>query len=245
MNISSNYYIRSLQWYRDGNPVPVNSSSDMRVYSDSMGTRLTIQRAGRSDEGEYTVKIHTVYGVDNRNECHRGLMSLMEGYYAAHTPVTFTISSSSSQGDAFIANKFISCSCSLICPDHPEQPLFDARIYVNHATSITIEENVLNISHLQFQSCMCSSYPVPQRSLYFNGYKISDSRVAHTIQSETIVLSISNATSKDFGMYEVVTSFGGGIPVFSLCLPYYFVYLFRHYGHLYHVKTFTIVKYGM
>ena len=76
----------------------------MRVYSDSVGTRLTIQGAGMSDEGDYTVKIHTIYGVDNSNECHRGLLSLLEIYYAAHSPVTFTISSSSSQGDALISN---------------------------------------------------------------------------------------------------------------------------------------------
>ena len=94
--------IQSLQWYRDGSPVPVNSSFDMRVYSDSVGTRLTIERAGRSDEGEYTVKVQTIHGVDNSNECHRGLLSLLERYYAAHSPVTFTISSSSSQGDAII-----------------------------------------------------------------------------------------------------------------------------------------------
>ena len=74
----------------------------MRVYSDSMGTRLTIQRAGRSDEGEYTVKIQTVNGVINNNECHKDLLFLMEGYYAVHSPVTFTISSKLSQGDALI-----------------------------------------------------------------------------------------------------------------------------------------------
>ena len=76
----------------------------MRVYNDSMGTRLTIQRAGRSDEGEYTVKIQTIYGLDNSNECHKGLLSLMEVTSAAHSPVTFTISSALSQGDALIVN---------------------------------------------------------------------------------------------------------------------------------------------
>ena len=111
MNISSFYLarnIQSLQWYRGGNPVPVNSSSDMRVYSDSVGTRLTIQRARRSDEGEYTVKIQSIQYVDNSNECQRGMLSLLERYYAAHSPVMFTISSSSSQGDALISNYLIS-----------------------------------------------------------------------------------------------------------------------------------------
>ena len=111
MNISSFYLarnIQSLQWYRDGSPVPVNSYSDMRVYNNSMGTSLTIQRARRSDEGEYTVKIRSIQYVDNNNECHRGLLSLLEIYYAAHSPVTFTISSSSSQGDALISNYLIS-----------------------------------------------------------------------------------------------------------------------------------------
>ena len=70
----------------------------MRVYSDSMGTRLTIQRAGSSDEGEYTVKIQTIYGVNNSNWCHKSLLSLMDVSIAAHSPVTFTVSSSSFEG---------------------------------------------------------------------------------------------------------------------------------------------------
>ena len=107
VNMSSLYpasNIQSLQWYRDGNPVLVDSSSDMRVYNNSMGTRLTIQRAGRSDEGEYTVKIQTVNGLDNSDKCIKGLLSLMEVSTAAHSPVTFTVSSSSFQGDALIVN---------------------------------------------------------------------------------------------------------------------------------------------
>ncbi|KAL5502151.1 hypothetical protein EMCRGX_G008875 [Ephydatia muelleri] len=54
VNIPSYYYLatylQSLQRYKDGNPLPVNCYSDMRVYTNTMGTRLTIQRAGKSDE---------------------------------------------------------------------------------------------------------------------------------------------------------------------------------------------------
>ena len=91
-------YIQSLQWYKDGNPLPVNSS-DIRVYTNTMGTRLTIQRAGRSDEGQYTVKIQNIQGVNNSYRCIQNILSLLEGHYAAHSPVAFTVSSSSVQGD--------------------------------------------------------------------------------------------------------------------------------------------------
>ncbi|KAL5502145.1 hypothetical protein EMCRGX_G008869 [Ephydatia muelleri] len=98
VNISSYYYlesfIQSLQWYKDGNPLPVNCSSDMRVYTNTMGTRLTIQRAGRSDEGQYTVKINNILGANNSVECYQNLLSLLEGHYATHSPVTFTVSPS-------------------------------------------------------------------------------------------------------------------------------------------------------
>eukprot|EP00731_Ephydatia_muelleri_P005992 Em0003g240a len=52
VSLSSNpraQYIQSLQWYKDGNPLPVNCSSDMGVCTNTTGTRLTIQRAGNPD----------------------------------------------------------------------------------------------------------------------------------------------------------------------------------------------------
>ena len=106
VNISSYYgasYLQSLQWHKDGNPLLVNCSSDMRVYTNTMGTRLTIQRAGRSDEGQYTVKIKNILWVNNSVECYQNLLSLMEGHYAVHSPVTFTVSSSLIQGNVLNA----------------------------------------------------------------------------------------------------------------------------------------------
>eukprot|EP00731_Ephydatia_muelleri_P005970 Em0003g218a len=98
VNIPSYYYLatylQSLQRYKDGNPLPVNCYSDMRVYTNTMGTRLTIQRAGKSDESQYTVKIKNIQGVNNSFDCIQNLLSLLEGHYAAHSPITFTVSSS-------------------------------------------------------------------------------------------------------------------------------------------------------
>ncbi|KAL5502153.1 hypothetical protein EMCRGX_G008877 [Ephydatia muelleri] len=94
VSLSSNpraQYIQSLQWYKDGNPLPVNCSSDMGVCTNTTGTRLTIQRAGKSDEGQYTVTIKNIQGV-NSYGCIQNLLSLLEGHYAAHSPVTFTVS---------------------------------------------------------------------------------------------------------------------------------------------------------
>ena len=71
----------------------------MRVYTNTMGTRLSIQRAGRSDEGQYTVKIKNIQGVDNSFDCIQNLLSLLEGHYAVHSPVTFTVSSSLIQSE--------------------------------------------------------------------------------------------------------------------------------------------------
>ena len=105
----------------------------------------------------------------------------------------------------------------------------------------------MNISQLQFQSCPCFYCPTyrTRRTLYFNGYQLSDSRVAYTIQSGTIVLSISNATSKDFGVYEVVTSFCGIYPFLLFCSQYFDSIIGPFGGGLYEVESYTVVKYGM
>ena len=84
----------------------------MRVYTNTMGTRLTIQRAGKSDESQYTVKIKNIQGVNNSFDCIQNLLSLLEGHYAAHSPITFTVSSSLVTGEILnIHNELILFLC--------------------------------------------------------------------------------------------------------------------------------------
>ena len=88
------------------------------------------------------------------------------------------------------------------------------------------------------------SVRIEEPSLYFNGYQISDRRVNYTIQSGTIVLNISNATSKDFGVYEVLTLFQC-YSRFTRYYSYYYISMYNYLGTLYLLESYTVVKYGM
>ena len=72
-----------------------------------------------------------------------------------------------------------------------------------HSSNVYVKEvfNVTQKIELMWPSCFYCPTSF-QSKLYFNGYQISDSRVAYIIQSGTIALNISNATSKDSGVYE-------------------------------------------
>ena len=111
--------------------------------------------------------------------------------------------------------------------------------------NIQFEKNVSNISQLGFLSCPCYNCRISQPSLYFNGYQISDSRVAYTIQSGTVVFNIQNATLKDFGVYELVSSLCSGSLGYNRCLSYYYIAIFNYFGTLCRMDRFTVVKYGM
>ena len=110
---------------------------------------------------------------------------------------------------------------------------------------IQFEKNVPDISQLGILSCPCSYCRYTQPSLYFNGYQLSDNRVAYTIRPGTVIFNISNTTSKDFGVYEIVTLVCGGRPMYTRCLSWHYINIFNYFGYLYGVETFTVVKYGM
>ena len=122
-------------------------------------------------------------------------------------------------------------------------PSVAPELYVNTTTSINIQK-VLNVQQFQFQSCFCNYCPIPfQPLLYFNGVQLSDSRVVYTMQNGTLLLNISNATSSDLGVYEVVIMFCGRRFRFY-CFPYYFEDLFNFIGSLYAIEQFTVQQYG-
>ena len=101
---------------------------------------------------------------------------------------------------------------------------------------------MLNVGQFQFQSCsqFCLYCLTPFQSLlYFNGVQLSDNRVAYTIQNETLVLNISNATTSDFGVYEVVLEYC----VDCWCFAYYFWGVF-FYISLQQIEPFTVQQYG-
>ena len=102
---------------------------------------------------------------------------------------------------------------------------------------------MLNVGQFQFQSCLqfCIYCPF-QPLLYFNGVQLSDSRVAYAFQNETLVLNISNATTSDFGVYEIVLEYCGTY-VYLGCFPYYFRYVFW-YILLQQIESFTVQQYG-
>jgi hypothetical protein len=116
-----------------------------------------------------------------------------------------------------------------------------------NSSNIYVKEvfNVTQVELIQQSNCFCFNCDISvQSTLYFNGYQISDSRVNYTIQSGTIVLNISNATSKDFGVYE---------GIFTACTikcgPLYFDTFFSFslppYDLLKIGGTFRVQIYGM
>ena len=56
-----------------------------------------------ADEGQYMVKIKNIQGVNNSYGSIQNLLSLLEGHYAVHSPVTFTVSSSLIEGNVLNA----------------------------------------------------------------------------------------------------------------------------------------------
>ena len=130
----------------------------------------------------------------------------------------------------------------LPCTGVPVLASSDAIIYINTTKRIFVQTEVSNITQFQFQSCPCFYCPTFQTQLYFNGYPLSDSRVSYIIQSGTITLNISNATSNDIGVYEILVTFCDGFPIFFACVPFYFSQVF--YESLYAIETFTVNIYG-
>ena len=95
-------------------------------------------------------------------------------------------------------------------------------LYANTTARIHVQK-VLNVGQFQIQSCsqFCYYSPTPfQSALYFNGVWVSDSRVAYSIHNGTLILNISNATTNDFGVYEVVLMDGRYFILW--CYPDYF-----------------------
>ena len=112
--------------------------------------------------------------------------------------------------------------------------------------NIQFEKNVPDISQLGFLSCPCSYCRYTQPLLYFNGYQLSDDKVAYTIQSGSVIFNIQNATPKDFGVYELVSSLcSAGSFHYNRCLSYYYIAIFNYFGTLHRMDRFTVVKYGM
>ena len=104
---------------------------------------------------------------------------------------------------------------------------------------------MLNVGQFRFQSCsqFCIYCPTPfQPLLYFNGVWVSDNRVAYAIQNETLVLNISNATTSDFGVYEIVLVYCRTY-VGLWCFPDYFWYV-SWYISLQQIESFTVQQYG-
>ena len=101
------------------------------------------------------------------------------------------------------------------------------------------------VSQPETPFCPCMYCQSSKPSLYYNGYQITDSKVAYTIQSGIIILNTSNATYKDFGVYEFVTLLCGPRPSNTRCLAFYYISIYNYFGALFWLETYTVVKYGM
>lgn len=133
----------------------------------------------------------------------------------------------------------------LPCKGGPGLASSDAIYYINTTKRIFVQTEVSNISQFQFQSCPCLYCPILYRTqLYFNGYPLFDSRVSYIIQSGTITLNISNATSNNFGVYELLVTFCERYSIYFSCLPFYFIDMFGFFGSLCEIETFTVNIYG-
>eukprot|EP00731_Ephydatia_muelleri_P005965 Em0003g213a len=230
VSLSSNpiaQYIQSLQWYKDGNPLPVNCSSDMRVCTNTTGPRLTIQRAGKSDEGQYTVKIKNIQGVNNSYGCIQNLLSLLEGHYAAHSPVTFTVSSSLVKGGT-------------------DQVSIEPTMYVIPSKIFNVEK-ASSIGQYQFQSCLdiCLNCPNPIYRLFFNGVQRFDNRAFYDLRNGRLKLYITNATPNEFGVFEVVANICEGLYWATSCIPPYIrgVLIDNDQGWAYVIERFIVQIY--
>ncbi|KAL5502156.1 hypothetical protein EMCRGX_G008880 [Ephydatia muelleri] len=230
VSLSSNpiaQYIQSPQWYKDGSPLPVNCSSDMRVCTNTTETRLTIQRAGNSDEGQYTVKIKNIQGVDNSYGCIQNLLSLLEGHYAAHSPVTFTVSSSLVKGGT-------------------DQVSVEPTMYVI-PTRIFNVEKASSIGQYQFQSCLdiCLNCPNPIYRLFFNGVQRFDNRAFYFLRNGRLTLFFTNATPNEFGVFEVVANICEGLYWAISCIPPYIrdVLIDNDQGWAYVIERFIVQIY--
>ena len=119
-------------------------------------------------------------------------------------------------------------------------------IYVNTTARIHVQK-ILNIGQFQIQSCsqFCYYCPIPfQALLYFNGVWISDSRVVYTVQYGTLMLNVSNATSRDLGVYEVVLEFCLGEPFFFTCLSPYFWGVIGYFESPHARQQISVQQYG-
>ena len=119
-------------------------------------------------------------------------------------------------------------------------------IYTNTTGSIHVKK-AFKIGQFQIQSCskFCIQCPNAfQFQLYFNGIRLSDSRVTYTIQNGMLVLNVSNATPNDFGVYETIADYCDDLQNFySSCSPTFF----REVGiflYIYGIERFIIQQYG-
>ena len=134
----------------------------------------------------------------------------------------------------------------LLCTGGTDQRSVETIIYVNTTARIHVQK-ILNIGQFQIQSCsqFCYYCPIPfQPILYFNGVWISDSRVVYTVQYGTLMLNVSNATSRDLGVYEVVLEFCSGIPLLFTCLSSYFWEVIGFLQSPHAIQQIFIQQYG-